>query len=106
MAGGISEHLGENDLWTEAKQVLSEHIPLALEVFGPDDLETLKMRWRYAIVLGHTENATHEDHIKAVATLEDVVRRCRRVLGLGTNNPMTANAERALAEARDLLSKS
>ena len=76
------------------------------DVFGPDDLETLKMRWRYAIVLGHTENATHEDHIKAVATLEDVVRRCRRVLGLGTNNPMTANAERALAEARDLLSKS
>jgi len=67
---------------------------------------TIKMRWRYAIVLGRTEDATHEDHIKAVATLEDVVRRCRRVLGLGTNNPMTANAECALAEARDLLSKS
>ena len=64
------------------------------------------MRWRYAIVLGRTEDATHEDHIKAVATLEDVVRRCRRVLGLGTNNPMTANAECALAEARDLPSKS
>ena len=61
------------------------------------------MRWRYAGVLSQQNEGNHTE---AVATLEDVVRRCRRVLGLGTNNPMTANAERALAEARDLLSKS
>ena len=92
------------NLWAEAKQFLSEQIPLFHDVYGTDDVETLKMRWRYAGVLGHAEDATHEDHTKAVATFEDVVRRCRRVLG--NQHPLTVKAQGALALARERLSNS
>ena len=86
-------------LWAEAKQFLREQIPLALEALGPDDAETLKMRGRYALVLGNEGK-----HTEAVAITEDVARRCRRIFG--NDHPLTAKAQSALAEARDLLSKS
>ena len=86
-------------LCAEAKQFLREQIPLALEALGPDDAETLKMRGRYALVLGNEGK-----HTEAVAITEDVVRRCRRIFG--NDHPMTAKAQGALAHARKLLSKS
>jgi hypothetical protein len=86
-------------LWVEAKQFLSEQIPIFQDVNGPDEEESLKMRWRYAIVLQREENYT-----EAVAILEDVARRYRRVFG--NSHPMTARAQGALESARDLLSKS
>ena len=87
----------ESQLWDEAKQLLSEQIPLALETFGPDHDETLRMRWRYALVL-----QTEEKYTEAVAILEDVARRCRRVFG--GSHPLTAKAQHALGKARQRLS--
>ena len=60
-----------------------------------DDLETIKMRWRYAGVLSQQNEGNDTE---AVATLEDVVRRCRRVLG--DLHPLTAKAQYALGKAR------
>ncbi len=98
-AGNLSDLMVESQLWDEAKQLLSEQIPLALETFGPDHDETLRMRWRYALVL-----QTEEKYTEAVAILEDVERRYRRVFGI--SHPMTARAQDVLENARERLSKS
>ena len=76
-ASNLSDLMVTSELWAEAKQLLSEQIPLALDALGPDDDETLKMRWRYALVLQDEGN-----HTEAVAILEDVEQRCRRVFGI------------------------
>ena len=83
-----------NGLWAEAKQFLSEQMPLFYDVFGADDLQTIKMRWRWAGVLQN-----EEDHAGTLAILEDVVKRCRRVLG--NSNPLTERAQLALSRARE-----
>ena len=80
-------------LWAEAKQLIRKQLPLALDVFGPNALETLKLRWRHAIVLDKEGNRT-----EAVAILEDVEQRCRRVFG--ASHPTTAGAQVALGQAR------
>ena len=98
-AGNLSDLMIDCHLWAEAKQFLSEQIPLALEALGPDDVETLKMRGRYAIVLGNEGN-----HTEAVAILEDVAPRCRRIFG--NDHPLTAKAQYALGKARERLSHS
>ena len=86
-------------LCAEAKQFLSEQIPLALEALGPDDDNVLRMRWRYAFVLRNEGNYT-----EAVAILEDVARRYRRVFGI--SHPMTARVQDVLGNARERLSES
>ena len=67
----------------------------AAVVAGTDDLETIKMRWRYAGVLSQQNEGNHTE---AVATLEDVVRRCRRILG--NQHPLTARAQNMLELSR------
>ena len=94
----LAGHMISNSLLDEAKQFLSEQIPLALKVLGPDDMETLKMRWRYALALGDPK-----DYDETVAILEDVARRSRRVFG--DLNPMTTSAERGLRQVRERLGK-
>ena len=94
----LAGHMISNSLLDEAKQFLSEKIPLALKVLGPDDMETLKMRWRYALALGDPK-----DYDETVAILEDVARRSRRVFG--DLNPMTTSAERGLRQVRERLGK-
>ena len=99
LAGNLSDQLVAIPLWAEAKQFLREQIPLALDVVGPNDDRTLKMRWRYALVLGNEGKYT-----EAVAILEDVEQRCRRVFG--DSHPTTAGAQGALESARERLSNS
>ena len=98
-ASNLSDQLCVMELWAEAKQFLSEQIPLALEALGPDDDNVLRMRWRYAFVLRNEGNYT-----EAVAILEDVAGRYRRVFGV--SHPQTAKVQYALDDARGLLSKS
>ena len=89
-----------SELWDEAKPFLREQIPLFLDVLGPNDILSLKMRGRYALVLQQHEG----NHTEAVAILEDVVRRCRRVFGV--SHPLTVKAQYALGKARQRLSNS
>ena len=97
-AGNLSDLMIDCHLWAEAKQFLREQIPLALDVVGPNDDGTLKMRWRYALALGDPK-----DYDETVAILEDVARRSRRVFG--DLNPMTTSAERGLRQVRGRLGK-
>ena len=101
LAGNLSDQLVAIPLWAEAKQFLREQIPIALEALGPDHVETLKMRGRYATVL---VRGNEKDYAGAAAILEDVARRCRRVFG--DSHPLTERAQGALAAARRLLSMS
>ena len=94
-ASNLSDQLCQMALLAEAKQFLSEQIPLFYDVCGTDDLETIKMRWRYAGVLSQQNEGNHTE---AVATLEDVVRRCRRILG--NQHPLTARAQNMLELSR------
>ena len=98
-AGNFSNQLVTRQLWAEAKQFIREQIPLALDVVGPNDDRTLKMRWRYALVL-----QIEEKYTEAVAILEDVARRYRRVFGI--SHPMTAKSQGVLEGARGRLSYS
>ncbi len=100
-AGNLARQLLTSNLWAEAKQFLREQIPIALEALGPDHVETLKMRGRYATVL---VRGSEKDYAGAVTILDDVVRRCRRVCG--DSHPLTERAQGALAAARRLLSMS
>ena len=95
-AGNLSDLMIDCHLWAEAKQFLSEQIPLALDVCGPNDIATLKMRGRYAQVL-----RSEKDYAGAVTILEDVVRRSRRVFG--SDHPHTERFQGALEGARGLL---
>ena len=74
-------------------------MPLALETFGPDHDETLRMRWRYAIFL-----QSEGKYTEAVAILEDVARRYRRVFGI--SHPQTAHIQGALERARERIRNS
>ena len=89
----FSNQLVTRQLWAEAKQFLREQIPLALDVVGPNDDRTLKMRWRYALVL-----QIEGKYTEAVAILEDVTLRCRRVFGV--SHPLTAHIQGVLENAR------
>ena len=92
-ASNLSDQLITMRLCAEAKQFLSEQIPLALEALGPDDDNVLRMRWRYAFVLRNEGNYT-----EAVAILEDVEQRCRRIFGI--SHPLTAHIQHALERVR------
>ena len=59
------------------------------------------MRWVYALSLYADPGATLDDLREAVATLEDVLRIARRVLG--PENPTTSAIERHLPFARAAL---
>ena len=93
-ASNLSDQLVGSYLWVEAKQFLSEQIPIFQDVNGLDDKLTLKMRWRYALVLEYEGKRT-----EAVAILEDVERRYRRVLG--DSHPLTAKIQSVLEATRN-----
>ena len=85
----------------EAKSLLRKTIPVARRVFGEGNNLTLKMRKIYAQALYKDAVATLEDLHEAVATLEDVGRIARRVLG-GTH-PFTKSSENEVQNARAAL---
>ena len=77
-------------------------MPVARRVLGESHEITLWMRMVYAMAIYRDAGATL-DHIReAVTTLEDTDRIARRVLGGA--HPTTAEIERALRNARAVLS--
>ena len=64
----------------EAKKFISAQLHICQRLHGADDLLTLRLRQTYAIALSADSNAL-EDLIEAEATLADVYRVMRRVLG-------------------------
>ena len=76
-------------------------IPVARRVLGEGTRLTLKTRWNYAKALYRNASATLDDLREAVATLDELTRTARRVLG-GTN-PVTTGIEDNLRRARAAL---
>ena len=85
----------------EAKSLLRKAIPVARRISGDGDENTLSMRWSYAEALYKDDGATLDDLREAVATLEDVGRIARRVLGGA--HPITEGMEEELRRARAAL---
>ena len=74
---------------------------MARRVLGESHELTLKMRDSHAVTLCNDPSAALDDVREAVATLEDVERIARRVLGGA--HPTTSNVERNLRAARAVL---
>ena len=85
----------------EAKALLRRTTPVARRVVGDGHILTLKMRWIYAKALYKADAATLDDLRGSVATLEDLERTARRVLG--SAHPFTMAIERELPKARAAL---
>jgi len=84
----------------EARSLLRQTIPVARRALGESHELTLKMRCTYAVTLCNDPSAAH-DVREAVATLEDLERTARRVLGGA--HPTTSNVENNLRAARAAL---
>ena len=76
-------------------------MPVARRVFGESDETTIRMTCQYGQTLYLDEVATLDDLRESVATLEDLERIARRVLGGA--NPLTTATEITLRNARAAL---
>ena len=85
----------------EAKSLLRRTIPVARRVLGDNDKLTLRMRWSYAESLYKDDGATLGDIRESVATLEELKRISRRVLGGA--HPTTVAHDYDLRKARAAL---
>jgi len=65
----------------EARSLLRKTMPVARRVLGESNEITLRVRSLYAQALYRDEGATLDDLREAVATLEEIERTTRRVLG-------------------------
>ena len=85
----------------EAKSLLRKTIPVARRVLGEGALITLSMRGIYGQSLYGDNGATLDDLREAVATLEEIARISRRVLG--NSHPVTGGIEGSLKRSRSTL---
>ena len=77
---------------------MQKTMPVARRVFEDSHDLTLKIRWLYAVALRNADGATLDDIRESVATLEEIERIARRVLGGA--HPLTSTIERDLRLAR------
>ena len=100
-ARNLATALNELKLFKEAKTLMRKWIPVARRVLGEDNEFTLKTRWNYAQSLYGDNGATLDDLREAVATLEEIARISRRVLG--NSHPVTGGIEGSLKRSRSTL---
>ena len=83
-AYNLSRALGHSGRYREQKRLMNSTIPKARKSLGDDHELTLSCRQNYAASLLYAENmspASQCDLREATKILEDVQKRCRRVLG-------------------------
>ena len=85
----------------EAKSLLRKSIPVARRIMGTGNVDTLRLRWNYAMALYRDTGATLDDLREAVTTLEEIERIARRVLGGA--HPVTGGIEHDLKGFRAAL---
>ena len=93
--------LGDIQRFEEAKVLLRKTLPVAGRIFGEDHIRMLEMRCLYAAASFQVDNATLDDIREAMATLEDMQRNARRVLGGA--HPLTGGIDGYLQGARAVL---
>jgi hypothetical protein len=100
-ANNYANSLMALERFEEAKSLMRKTIPVARRVIGEGHRLTLKTRWNYAKALYRNASATLNDLREAVATLDELTRTARRVLGGA--NPVTTGIEDNLRRARAAL---
>ena len=100
-ANNYAASLKDQDSFEEARLLLRKTLPVARRVLGESNRITLTMRRIYARALYEDPGATPDDLREAVATLEELARTVRRVLG--GEHPFTEEVEDSLREARAAL---
>ena len=93
-------HRGGNAEQYNADKKYKEALAEAVEACADHDV-TLRFRWLYANCLCDYKNATLDDVVKAVETLESVAKVWKRLMG--ERHPETAKVLKALKEAREML---
>ena len=83
---------------TAAAFFLCEWAPRAVDVLGPNDEIALDIRVSYAHALYEEPRASQDDLIEALAIIEDVETRQRRIYG--DSHPFTRNTQELLEGAR------
>ena len=103
-AQNLVNALGKSGHFAEAKALLRKQIP-NMRQLGPDHMSTISLRLLLAKCLYDNKNlkSTEGDVKEAVAILEDVDRRAKRVLG--TQHPLAKDARGSLERARRRLAK-
>ena len=82
---------------------LKEVLRALLSVQDVQGLHGLQLRWLYANALRNAENATLDDLVEAVETLDDVSQKWRRMLG--PQHPDYPAVENALNRTRQALAQ-
>ena len=82
---------------------LKEVLRALLSVQDVQGLHGLQLRWLYANALREAENATLDDLVEAVETLDDVSQKWRRMLG--PQHPDYPAVENALNRTREALAQ-
>ena len=100
-ASNLAASLLDLRRFEEARSLVRKTLPVARRVLGEDNEVTVKMRAVYEGALFRDDDATLDDLLEAVTTLEDVTRIARRVFGGA--NPVTVNIEEELRDARAAL---
>ena len=100
-AHNYANMLVDLERFEEAKSLLCKSMPAARRVLGEGNLITLWFMSTYAESLYKDNGATLDDLRKAVATLVDVERTARRVLGGA--HPLVIHIEDDLRHARAVL---
>ena len=102
-ANNYADTLVNLERFEEAKSLSRKIVPVTRRVFGEGHRVTLITRKIYAKALYMDTGATLDDLREAVATMEDVERIARRVLGGA--HPLTTANEGALRRARAALAR-
>ena len=100
-AHNLAFSLVDAQRFEEARSVLRKMVPVAPRIIGSNDEITLRIRTLYAAALYEDDRATLDDLRESVATLEELARTARRVLG--GSHPVTEEIEDDLRAARAAL---
>ena len=101
VALNLAVTLGDMARFAEARQILREAIPKARKLKGDDHDLTLCLRYNYVYSLVNDDTSSLSDLREAVAMIEDVERRARRVYG--ANHPEAVSKTVTLRKARQKL---
>ena len=80
-AGYLANSLYRTRRFDEGKALLRKVIPVARRVLGTGNIDTIRLRWSYALFLFRSPNATLDDIREAVATMEETYGTVERVFG-------------------------
>jgi hypothetical protein len=93
--------LREADKNADAKSFLRGRVLIADRFLGREKMLSLRLRWVYANSLTDSADATIDDLVEAVETLESVAKSWKRVMG--ERHPETVKVLNASKSAREKL---